>query len=133
MPSLARTIFRAEDARERTFRSGNEGCEIKLAVAAFSDRDITVYDRCVYTSRSLWKLKQFFGAVGCDFERTPEVHELAGCRGRARFKRDENGYLVVPEYLSAQQPQLRGSGGSYRQGPPPQHGGGGYPQDDVPF
>jgi len=124
--------FRVDDARELTFRSGNEGCEIKLAVAAFGDRDITVYDRCVYTSRSLWKLKQFFGAVGCDFERPPEVHELAGHRGRARFKRDENGYLVVAEYLSAQQPQA-----PQRQSPGPQQqrgGSGGWPPDDnLPF
>ena len=142
--------FTVEDACERSFRSGNEGTEVKLTVAAFRDRDISVRDYFVYGPTTLWKLKQFFASIGCDFDHPPEAYELVGCTGRARFNRDaESGYLRIAEYLEAQQQaptqqqQQRQQGtqqrqqhapseGAQQQQRPPQWSHGGYQQGPPP-
>ena len=40
-------------------------------------------------------------SIGLDFYRPPEVHELVGKMGRAKFTTNEKGYLAVEEYLPA--------------------------------
>lgn len=95
--------FRVDKAEETMFRSGNEGLAVELAVAAFPDRDITVFSRFVYLPKSLWKLEEFFNSIGVDFARSQETQpeDLIGLTGEAVFALGEKGYLEVDTYCAA--------------------------------
>lgn len=129
--------FRVEEAAETVFRSGNEGLTLKLAVAAFPEKDITVFARFVYTPKALWRLEQFMAAVGVDFANPGEPHGLIGKSGKATFVVGENGYLEVDNYLPANAnngPDTRRAAtktstrAPARGAEPPPHG-----DDDVPW
>ena len=45
----------ADQAEEKTFKSGNQGCRLVLMVAAFHDRDIKVFDNLIYVESAAWK------------------------------------------------------------------------------
>ena len=136
MPSIedGEYFFTVDGAEEKQFRTGSEGCALKLSVAATMDKDITVYDNLIYTSKALWKTKQFLWALGLDFDNPPEVYELVGKQGRAKFKREDK-YLKVEEYLPALSnngPDTRKQssspfGGGQRHSPPSS-----YTQDEPP-
>jgi hypothetical protein len=139
-------VFRVDEARETTFKTGTEGAEVTLMVGAFTDRDIKVFERFAYMPKALWKLEQFMNAIGEDFAHPGEIYDLVGKTGRAEFEHDEKGYLRVKEYIpananngpdskptqrTAQRPPPHPSSG-YRQpeadkGPPP------HSDDDCPF
>jgi hypothetical protein len=94
-------VFRVEEARETTFKTGTEGAEVTLMVGAFEDRDITVFERFAYMPKALWKLEQFMNAIGEDFAHPGEVYDLVGRTGRAEFEHNDKGYLRVKEYIPA--------------------------------
>lgn len=127
--------FRVEEATEKTFNSGNEGCRLVLLVAAFSDRDVKVFDNLIYVPNSLWKTEQFLASLGFDFNHSPEVHRLVGKTGEAEFRINEKGYLEVDTYLPASANNAPGSRPAVQRqtasqacdfGPPPF-------DDNVPF
>lgn len=129
--------FTVESVTERTFNSGNSGLEVKLHVAAFANRDVTAFDRFVYTGKALWKLEQFFQSIGLDFSNPPEGNDLLQRRGRATFVHDDRKYLVPETYHPASAnngPDSWATPSGTRSSPP---GGneGAPPMDDedVPF
>src|SRR5689334_13354163 len=81
--------FKIDDAQECRFRSGNEGCKLTLLVGALANRDVTVFDNLVYVPSALWKAEQLMKSIGLDFYRPPEVHELVGKMGRAKFETND--------------------------------------------
>jgi hypothetical protein len=93
--------FVVDDAEETTFRSGNDGLKVKLMVGAFDDRDVTVFDRFVYLPSSLWKLEEFLASIGCDFNNSPNAHEIIGMQGRASFVPGDRGYIEAETYIAA--------------------------------
>lgn len=99
--TAGRYHFKIDEAQERTFKSGNDGLEVKLLVAAFDSRDVTVYDRFVFLNNSTWKLKQFFDAIGVDFNNPPDAHDLIGLTGEAEFEVGEKGYIEAGLYIAA--------------------------------
>ena len=92
--------FRVDDATEKQFQSHNKGCALHLSVAVSRERDIQVFDNLVYTSKSLWKTKQFLSCIGRDFNNPPDVYELIGMTGRAKFKLGDKGFLEVAAYVN---------------------------------
>ena len=120
-------VFKIDDAQETVFRSGNEGCKLTLLVGALPNRDVTVFDNLVYVGKALWKTEQLMKSIGLDFYRPPEVHELVGKMGKAKFMTGEKGYLEVEEYLPASANNAPGA--SQFQAAPAQEGA----DDDVPF
>lgn len=118
--------FVVESVQETTFRSGNRGAKGKLQVAAFPDKDITVFVSFVYTPTALWKLDQFLTSVGQDFNNPPEPEHLTGMKGKAEFTIDEKGYLEAGKFL----PAMANNGPDARMSyPMPQS----IVADDVPF
>ena len=93
--------FRVDEAAETTFRSGSHGLKLVLLVAAYADRDISVYDNLVYHPKALWKVDAMLKSVGLDFSSPPEAHELIGRQGVAEFRLGERGYLEVAKYVPA--------------------------------
>ena len=93
--------FVVDEAEEKTFRSGNSGLAVTLMVGAFADKDVKVFDRFVYLPQSLWKLEEFLAALGCDFNNSPDAHELVGMQGRASFVKGDKGYLEAETYAAA--------------------------------
>lgn len=91
--------FKVEDANEVRFKTGNEGLELRLLVAALPNRDITVFDRLVYVDKARWKIDKFLASIGFDFFSPPELHDLYGKQGMASFVTGEKGYLEVEEYF----------------------------------
>jgi hypothetical protein len=94
-----RYTFRVDDVQEKMFRSGNEGLSATLLVAVNGARDLKVFSNFVYTPKALWKLKEFFDAIGVDFEHPPEPWDLVGKTGVAEFVVGEKGYLEVDTFL----------------------------------
>ncbi len=115
--------FYINEAYEDTFRSGNDGVKIKLDVAAFEDKDVTVFENFVYVSQALWKLEEFLTCLGFDFNNPPEIDELIGKEGKAKFKlgaeRDGKRYLEVEEYLKPGASPPRQSSGPGNMPPEP--------------
>ena len=120
--------FKVDEITEKTFKTGNDGWAVKLMVAAFDDRDVTVFDNIVNVPSALWKFEQFCQAFGFDFLNPPEggyqPHQFEGRLGKAEFEKDDKGYLKVKEY----QPTAANNGPDSRQatrkadysyGPPP--------------
>lgn len=93
--------FKVDEAGEATFSTGNEGLKVTLLVGAFDDRDVKVFCNFAYTPKALWRLKQFFDAIGVDFDNPPDAYDLVGKTGEAIFEVGDKGYLQVETYLPA--------------------------------
>ncbi len=97
--------FKVDDITEKTFKTGNDGWKLELLVSALEDRDIKVYDNIVNVPTSLWKFEQFCNAFGFDFMSPPaggyKPEQFLNKMGKARFVKNDRGYLAVDEYLSA--------------------------------
>lgn len=120
--------FKVDDAEEKTFNSGNDGCKLTLMVGALPDRDIHVFENLMYVEQSAWRIREFLESVGCSYERPPDARDLINKTGTAKFKLGKNGYLEVETFLPASAsngPDTRTSRGGYGNPPPPT-------DDDMP-
>ena len=134
--------FTVSQVDETTFKSGNEGWKVQLAVQAFAERDITVFVNLVNTPSALWKMEEFCACLGFDFNNPPpggwQPRQFEGKSGEALFKKPDK-YLEVDMFIAASAnngpdaqrsatksaPQTQG--GEFNYGPPPMD------SDNVPF
>jgi hypothetical protein len=97
--------FKVDDITEKTFKSGNDGWAVMLLAAALEDKDVTVYDNLVNVPTALWKFEAFCNALGYDFANPPaggyKPEQFVNRMGKARFVKNDRGYLAVDEYLPA--------------------------------
>lgn len=93
--------FIVDRLEEVSFRSGNRGAKAVLRVHALPDKDVNVFASFVYLPNALWKLRQFFDAVGMDFSRPPDPLHFSGLKGVAEFALNERGYLEPAKFLPA--------------------------------
>jgi hypothetical protein len=94
--------YRIDDIEEKRFGSGNEGWKMTLAVPALPEREVKVYCNVVNTKNSLWLMRKLCKAHGRDFaggEQTPG--DFIGQCGRAKFIKNEKGYLEVADFIPA--------------------------------
>lgn len=121
--------FKVDEAVETTFRSGNKGLKAKLLVAAFSDKDITVYCNFVYLPQSLWKLEQFMSSIGLDFsDKSLTAHDFVGLQGDAEFVAGEK-YLEAGDFIAAS----ANNGAKSAPRPAARKANGAAPTDEIPF
>jgi hypothetical protein len=97
--------FKVDDIKETTFRTGSEGWKVELLVSALPDKDIRVYNNLVNLPKALWKFEEFLNAFGFDFMNPPrggyKPEQRINKTGKARFVKNDRGYLEVDEYLAA--------------------------------
>lgn len=95
--------FVVDDCEDKTWSTGNKGVAIQLKVAAFEDKDITVYDRLTFTKKALWKVQQLLISLGMDPADQPTNDEVVGKQGVCKFdlgkERDGKRYLEPVEYM----------------------------------
>lgn len=89
--------FKVDAAMEKTFSTGTPGLAVKLLVA-YDGRDVPCFVNLFY-EKATWKLKTFIDCIGLDYDNPPELYEIEGRHGRARFKVKDDGYFDVAAFL----------------------------------
>lgn len=90
-------------AEPKVAQSGTKYTKLKLDIKVSSERSVKGYDSIFYSSKALFRLKQFVEATGVNLpesldnlQENPECY--VGQTGVARFKKNEDGYLDVAWY-----------------------------------
>jgi len=117
-------VFKVDRAEEKTFSTGARGLSVKLLVD-FKGRDVTCFTNLFY-DKVTWKLKSFLECVGLDYGSPPELFEIEGRFGEAKFVIKDN-YFEVATFLSGVDKALK------PKAPSAGNGKAHIKEDDVPF
>lgn len=89
--------FVVVEAVQKVAKNGTEYTKLKLAVNVGAPKEITVYDGMFYSEKSLFRIKQFVEATGCNPPKEPD--DYVGQSGWAMFKPNDEGYLEVRWFI----------------------------------
>ena len=90
--------FRVDSVEQKTFSTGNRGVSLQL-LAQVNEREIRVYDNVPALPSVKWKRDALLTSVGLDPESKVDIDDLVGKQGRARFVKNDRGYLSVKSYV----------------------------------
>jgi hypothetical protein len=125
--------FKVEAFAEETFKTGTKGAKAKLLVG-YNGRDVPCYVNLFY-DKATWKLKSFLECIGLDYDSPPEIWEIEGRYGRAKFKVNKEGYFEVARFLDSVDSAMDPQAGAETRGKKRESGYTPPPVDDsdVPF
>lgn len=104
--------FKVESAEEKTFSTGTPGLSVKLIVG-YQGRDVPCFVNLFY-EKAEWKLKTFLDSIGLDYDSPPELFEIEGKLGMAKFKIKDDGYFDVAAFLDPVEQTRHSSGGGQK-------------------
>lgn len=133
-------FFKVTEISKETWPTGTQGFRVVMDINIDANTTVKGFENIFLSPRAGWKLKAFMESLGQDFMQPPVTEQaLVGAYGRARFIKNDKGYLAVDQYLDRAEYDMAMQRGQRAAARPPRPTGpvappNASPDDDyIPF